>query len=77
MPFGRAVAGAALWAGSSLEGKIDGYGVPGGLPLIFRFSGARGAFSSISQWRTLFLVNPAMRGVHALSFPKMMPVHLL
>lgn len=29
----------------------------------------RGVFSSILQWRTFILVNPALRGAHALSFP--------
>ena len=29
----------------------------------------RGVFSSILQWRTFILVNPAICGVHALSFP--------
>lgn len=48
---------------------MTGNGVPGGLPLILRFSGAKGVLNSISQWRTLILVNPALRGVHALSFP--------
>jgi hypothetical protein len=56
----------------SLEGKNDGYGVPEGLPLSFRFSCSGGfdmprenhagrssakIVNSISQWRTLILVN--------------------
>ena len=37
---------------------MTGYGVPGGLPLIVRFSlSAMGQVGSISQWRTLILVN--------------------
>lgn len=49
---------------------MTGYGIPGRLPLIFRFSDAIGVLSSISQWRTFILVNSGLKAkVHALSFP--------
>ena len=63
-----------------------GDGAPKGLPLIVRFfyltqsSPRRGESRQLTPslgWRTLVLVNPAPGGVHALSFPKKVSIHLL
>jgi len=82
LPFVRTITRVALLAKLSLEGKMIGYGVPGRLPLIVRFSSLAGfgmphrsystseGINSISQWRTFILVNfdPETR-VLALTFP--------
>jgi hypothetical protein len=83
--FVRMIARAVFSQSFMFGGKETGDGSPNGLPLIFRFSyltpalltEKEQAVNSILQWRTHILVNPARRGVHALSFPGMVSIHLL
>ena len=45
--------------------------------MFFGVSKPLASLAPSSQWRTLILVSLAKRGAHALSFPGVVPVHLL